>query len=69
MNMNHENEKYVPRSISFPLSAFDYLKDFQRAYETKHGVRINNNQAIAIIFGEHQQLTGLRGVRRERTSY
>lgn len=49
-------EKAVFRTIAFPLSSFDYLKDFQRAYMAKHGIHINNNQAIAIIFGEHQQM-------------
>lgn len=59
--MKPENEKLVFRSIAFPLSAFDYLKDFQRAYEGRHGVRITNNEAVAIIFGEHKQATAGSG--------
>lgn len=67
--MKPENEKLVFRCIAFPLPSFDYLKDFQRAYEAKHGVHINNNQALAVILGEHRQLTGASGERRERTDY
>lgn len=47
-------EQAVFRQIAFPLSAFDYLKEFQRGYERRHGVRLNNNQALAIIMGEHK---------------
>lgn len=65
--MNTEHETRVNRIIAFPLPAFDYLKDFQRAYMREHGIHINNNQAVAIIFGEHQQLTEGRGVRHEQT--
>lgn len=67
--MKPENVKLVFRSIAFPLPSFDYLKDFQRTYEAKHGVCINNNEAVAIIFGEHQQLTEARGVRNEQQRY
>lgn len=49
------NEAVVFRSIAFPVSAFDYLKNFQRAYHRQHGVTLNNNQALAIILREHQQ--------------
>ena len=31
------NEAVVFRSIAFPVSAFDYLKDFQRQYGRKYG--------------------------------
>lgn len=50
-------EQAVFRQIAFPVSAFDYLKDFQRSYERKHGVRLNNNQALAIILSEHKNAT------------
>jgi hypothetical protein len=49
------NEPAVFRSIAFPLSAFDYLKQFQRDYQERHGVSLNNNQALAVILEEHQK--------------
>lgn len=59
----------VYRHIAFPLTAFDYLKEFQRRYEAQHGERINNNQALAIILAEHQRgnviNTVERGVRND----
>jgi len=42
------------RRVAFPLRAFDYLKQFQREQEAKHGVRLTNNQALAQILSEHQ---------------
>lgn len=50
-----QHESVVFRSIAFPVSVFDYLKDFQRQYKRKHGVALTNNQIIAIILKEHQQ--------------
>lgn len=44
----------VFRQIAFPLNTFDYLKSFQRTYADKHGVTLNNNQALAVILAEHQ---------------
>lgn len=52
-----EEEKAVFRSFAIPVSAFDHMKDFQRAYERKHNVRLTNNQVITIIIKEHQQVT------------
>lgn len=54
-------EQCVFRSIAFPLSTFDYLKDFQRDYERRHGVHLTNNQALTIIIKEHQQASVERG--------
>lgn len=48
-------EKTVFRNIAIPVSAFDHLKDFQRRYEQRHGAKLNNNQALAIILKQHQQ--------------
>lgn len=50
-----KHEAVVFRSIAFPVSVFDYLKDFQRQYKGKHGIDLTNNQVIAIILKEHQQ--------------
>ena len=51
--MRHES--VVFRTIAFPVSAFDYIKDFQRQYKLKHGLDLTNNQILAIILKEHQQ--------------
>lgn len=51
-------EPLVFRQVAFTVSAFDYLKEFQRGYEKTHGVRLNNNQVLAVIFAEHKQLNG-----------
>ena len=58
------------RQISFPLRAFDYLKEFQRGYEALHGVSLSNNQAVALILEQHQRWsesfkTEERGVRKD----
>lgn len=52
----HKPEALVFRQVAFPVASFDYLKDFQRAYERMHGVRLNNNQTLAVILAEHQQM-------------
>lgn len=62
----HQHGQPVFRQVAFPVAAFDYLKDFQRAYERAHEVRITNNQALAIILAEHQQFNVERGVRNEK---
>ena len=48
------NEQVVFRNIAFPISAFDYLKAFQRTYYQKHRISLTNNQTLAIILKEHQ---------------
>lgn len=54
--MNHvRHEAVVFRQVAFPVSSFDHLKDYQRGYEQRHGVRLTNNQALARILKEHQQ--------------
>ena len=59
MNCGIQNrtEALVFRQVAFPLSAFDYLKEFQREYESRHGVRLNNDQTLALILAEHRQIT------------
>lgn len=55
--MNDENDnKKVFRSFALPILTFDYLKKFQREYQEEHRVSINNNQALAILLRQHQQL-------------
>ena len=55
MNSNNNTAKVVFRSFALPVSIFDYLKKFQRDYLARHGVSLNNNQALAIILSDHQQ--------------
>lgn len=56
--MNHVlREAVVFRQVAFPVSAFDHLKECQRAYEQQHGTRLNNNQVLALILAEHKQAT------------
>lgn len=51
----HSSEQVVFRQVAFPVSAFDYLKDFQRGIERRTGERLNNNQVLARIMAEHKQ--------------
>lgn len=50
-----EKEKVVYRSVAIPVSAFDILKEFQREYERKHGVKLNNNEILTIIIKQHRK--------------
>lgn len=71
MNPQHQTaEPVIFRQVAFPLSSFDYLKDYQRRYEEQHGARLTNNQTLALILKEHQQqnpINEARGVRNEQT--
>lgn len=51
-----DNTRRVFRNFALPVPAFDHLKEFQRSYEGQHGVKINNNQALAIILEQHRQM-------------
>lgn len=55
--MQDDIEKKVFRSFALPLVTFEYLKLFQRQYLNKYKVTINNNQAIAALLQQHEQLT------------
>lgn len=61
--MQQQQETLIFRQVAFPLSSFDYLKDFQRGVEAKTGKRITNNQALALILADHQRMNEARGVR------
>ena len=57
MHMNQsKHEALVFRQVAFTVASFDYLKEFQRDYEKVRGVRLNNNQVLAVILSEHQQM-------------
>ncbi len=49
-----DTSNLVFRQFALPVETFDYLKSFQRHYERKHGVRLNNNQLIVMIIDEHK---------------
>lgn len=49
------NQAVVFRNFALPVPTFDHLKDVQRGYEEQHGVKINNNQTLAIILRQHQE--------------
>jgi len=53
--MQNYSETLVFRQVAFPVSAFDYLKQFQRDHERSTGIHLNNNQALARIMAEHRQ--------------
>lgn len=53
--MQDINDVKVFRSFSLPLVTFEYLKKFQRDYQAKHNVVINNNQTLAVLLAEHKQ--------------
>lgn len=48
-------EKTVFRQFALPVSVFDHMKQFQRAYEARHGVRLTNNEVLSIIVKQHQE--------------
>lgn len=41
------------------MRTFDYLKQFQREYLAKHGIRLNNNECLTVMMMEHQRLRAL----------
>ena len=50
-----QHQKNVFRCFGLPVSTFDYLKQFQRAYEQGHKVRLTNSQTLAIILQQHKE--------------
>lgn len=61
-------EPLIFRQVAFPLSAFDYLKEYQRSHEKTYGVRLNNNQTLALILAEHKQMNEDSGEQRDAGS-
>lgn len=49
-----ENTNAVFRQFALPVATFDYFKEYQRSYERKHGVRLNNNQLLVVMLAEHK---------------
>jgi hypothetical protein len=59
MQATESREAVVFRQVAFPVSAFDYLKDWQRAHLAVTGVQVTNNQALARILSEHRERCGV----------
>ena len=53
-----DSANVVFRQFALPVATFDYLKDYQRGYERKHGVRLNNNQLLVVMLAEHKANNG-----------
>lgn len=53
-----ESTNLVFRQFALPVATFDYMKDFQRNYERKHGVRLNNNQLLVLMLGQLKEING-----------
>lgn len=66
-----ETTNLVFRQFALPVATFDYMKDFQRNYERKHGVRLNNNQLLVLMLGQLKVIngdSGEHGTGREHTA-
>lgn len=50
------NIKCVFRNFALPVATFDHLKQFQRSYQEKHLVTLNNSQTLAVMLRQHRQL-------------
>lgn len=50
-------EKVIYRQFALPVSAFDYLKQFQRDRVASGKPQATNAEALAAILREHQQFT------------
>lgn len=61
MQNNHpcpEREKAVFRTVPIPASAFDHIKDTQRAIQARTGRAVTFNEVFATIVHEHKQHQG-----------
>lgn len=48
-------EKVVFRSLPIPVSAFDHIKDHQRALQARLGRHVTFNDAVTSLIHEHKQ--------------
>ena len=48
-------EPTVIRQVTFPLRAFDHLKQTQRKLRAEQGIKLNNNEVLALILDQHAQ--------------
>lgn len=52
-----QREKAVFRTVPIPVSAFDHIKDTQRAIQARTGRAVTFNEVFATIVREHKQHT------------
>lgn len=52
-----QREKAVFRTVPIPVSAFDHIKDTQRAIQARTGRAVTFNEVFATIVHEHKQHT------------
>lgn len=52
----HETPR-IFRNFALPLPTFEYMKNFQRDYETRFGIKLSNTQVLTLILSQHRQLT------------
>jgi hypothetical protein len=52
-----QREKAVFRTVPIPVTAFDHIKDFQRATQASTGQAVTFNEALTLIVRQHKQLT------------
>lgn len=50
-----QREKAVFRNLAIPVSAFDHIKDTQRAIQASTGLAIGLNDTVAHIVRQHKQ--------------
>jgi len=50
------DNKRVFQNFALPIPTFEYMKNFQRDYETRFGAKLTNNQVLILILSEHQQM-------------
>lgn len=51
-----QREKAVFRNVFIPVSAFDHIKDTQRAIQASTGQAMTFNDTVAHIIRQHKQL-------------
>jgi hypothetical protein len=56
-----QREKAVFRNLAIPVSAFDHIKDTQRALQASTGQAVTLNQAVAHIVHQHRQQNAAQG--------
>lgn len=50
-----QREKAIFRNLAIPVSAFDHIKDTQRAIQASTGLAIGLNATVAHIVRQHKQ--------------
>ena len=52
-----QREKAVLRTVPIPVSAFDHIKDTQRAIDARTGQALTFNEVFGLIVREHKHRT------------